>query len=927
MSKLTELKEAVNIIWETIRIAEEQENSISHPYFFIVGAGISAPEIPLAGGIIEHCKKKAKSFCNSKTEENELVSRGDVYSEKSAKYYSYWFGTAYKNKIQRQQYLKEIINTARISTSNLLLAQILNSKKIATSVVTPNFDNHLQKSMNLMGNYEVFSTNNVADNMAIIPDSSEIQIMHVHGTYQFYDCKNLDKEILGVANQQGIKSTARTIEEFLKNQVPIVIGYSGWEDDVLMTSLQKRLSCADLPYNLIWFCYSRRDYESLPGWLKDSDDVVFVCPPEPAKKETVVESEIKLSAEEVLSALINKFSINAPFIFTNPIKYYIDVVDRFLPQNMDLFPVEAWKRRLDNLEEHLSEIDKQIIELEEVAARKDIRTVTHILGQINTNFLTPEDVNHIMNGVVKQFITTNNCIDDEVVVTNFIKLVISIIYIKKDEITREYAIDYIDRVAGFISRHDGIIQKDCMIVLLDELLRICESLSLVSMILMITGIKSEYVESTQKAELLHMIVDEGKQRLEDIDIARSVLHAIHNITIVFNEMDEEYYEIMRRIVKRYDSDKNILERYYFTLVEWCRVKDRCSFLDIESVINEIETKDVSPRILLHAKKVRCELEENSPRRIEIAKGIIDEYNLNDISSCMECQDYTYILGRVLSSNQEVPHQVEKRYIDKAFELCEKEHYCKLIIGSITTTIDSFIKNTENEYEKRALIEHLVKLYKYLVESCEKNESFEDYDMYLTDLFNYLTAEEKEQYMLSHSRSFKVNEANNKMMNAINCYKHHDIEQCKKLLLEASEEYDIIYKDQYNPALLNISYMVRRGEMPEIKANPMDLLNRITLWKNAFWLINKALVYVQQKEWGIAQRCIEEIEYSLEEAINWWRDEEIVGKYEKYVVICLLLLANKLSDYESIISDDFLIYCRDEIAVPGDIYSQLESICK
>ena len=76
---------------------------ITHPYFFIVGAGISAPEIPLAGGIIEHCKKKAKSFCNSKTEENELISRGDVYSEKSAKYYSYWFGTAYKNKIQRQQ--------------------------------------------------------------------------------------------------------------------------------------------------------------------------------------------------------------------------------------------------------------------------------------------------------------------------------------------------------------------------------------------------------------------------------------------------------------------------------------------------------------------------------------------------------------------------------------------------------------------------------------------------------------------------------------------------------------------------------------------------------------------------------------------------------------------------------------------------------
>ena len=148
------------------------------------------------------------------------------------------------------------------------------------------------------------------------------------------------------------------------------------------------------------------------------------------------------------------------------------------------------------------------------------------------------------------------------------------------------------------------------------------------------------------------------------------------------------------------------------------------------------------------------------------------------------------------------------------------------------------------------------------------------------------------------------------------------------MLESAEEYDTIYKDQYNPALINICFMVRRGEIPEIKANPIELLDKIT-WrkKDAFWLINKALVYVQQNEWGIAQRCIEEIEYSLEEAINWWKEEEIVGKYEKYVVICLLLLANKLSDYKSIISEDFLVYCRDVITVPEDIYSQLESICK
>ena len=85
------------------------------------------------------------------------------------------------------RYLKRIINKARISTSNLLLAQILNNKKIATTVITPNFDNQLLKSLNLLGNYNVFSANNVLDNIALSRNSSDIQLMHVHGTYEFYD--------------------------------------------------------------------------------------------------------------------------------------------------------------------------------------------------------------------------------------------------------------------------------------------------------------------------------------------------------------------------------------------------------------------------------------------------------------------------------------------------------------------------------------------------------------------------------------------------------------------------------------------------------------------------------------------------------------------------------------------------------------------
>ena len=121
-----------------------------------------------------------------------------------------------------------------------------------------------------------FQRNNMLDNIALNANSKTVQIMHVHGTYEFYDCCNLESEIAKIAQGQGIKTTAGTIEEFLKTKSPIVIGYSGWEDDVIMSKFKERLEYAALPYKLIWFCYSGKDYEKLPEWLKENEEVVFV---------------------------------------------------------------------------------------------------------------------------------------------------------------------------------------------------------------------------------------------------------------------------------------------------------------------------------------------------------------------------------------------------------------------------------------------------------------------------------------------------------------------------------------------------------------------------------------------------------------------------------------------------------------------------
>src|SRR5207302_780716 len=54
------------------------------------------------------------------------------------------------------------------------------------------------------------------------------------------------------------------------------IGYSGWEGDVIMRSLQTSLG--EPGSYVYWFCYSIEDFEALPSWLKNHPCVYFILP-------------------------------------------------------------------------------------------------------------------------------------------------------------------------------------------------------------------------------------------------------------------------------------------------------------------------------------------------------------------------------------------------------------------------------------------------------------------------------------------------------------------------------------------------------------------------------------------------------------------------------------------------------------------------
>ena len=180
-----------------------------------------------------------------------------------------------------------------------------------------------------MGTKNFFCAENMMDNLVVSNQTKDIQVIHVHGTFNFYDCANLEKEIDNVATQSGTISSAQLLSSFLSNQAPIIVGYSGWENDVIMR-LKERLSYTT-PLQYIWICYSKQSYINLPGWIKDSDSVIFVVP-EAETEECDEKCDIrpwdhsnnigKIDATMFFKRIISTFQLKPPLIFTNPHLYY-----------------------------------------------------------------------------------------------------------------------------------------------------------------------------------------------------------------------------------------------------------------------------------------------------------------------------------------------------------------------------------------------------------------------------------------------------------------------------------------------------------------------------------------------------------------------------------------------------------------------------
>lgn len=301
-------------------------NKTYSPFFYIVGSGISTPVIPTASEMI-------KSF------QDKIGDSRPLDNIKRQKSYSELFMQAYPNPVERRDYLYKLIKGKPITQANFLLARLLTkSPQFSKLVVTTNFDDQLARALTLFGVEPILFDHPASMQRTGKVIENEVQIVHAHGTYIFYDCCNLTEEIKDRANddQQGYYNSIKNyMLSLLKDFSPIIIGYSGWED-VIVEAIRERLK-SSVAYNYYWFCYSAESYKNLHDDLKKSPNIFFVVNDsrigtkilnnkdylDHISSTTEIDtSNFKLNSALVFEELIRRLNTADIELFANPLKFF-----------------------------------------------------------------------------------------------------------------------------------------------------------------------------------------------------------------------------------------------------------------------------------------------------------------------------------------------------------------------------------------------------------------------------------------------------------------------------------------------------------------------------------------------------------------------------------------------------------------------------
>lgn len=390
----------------------------------MVGAGISSPSVPLAMDIVSDCKLVAHTY--GRTAEPAGRNGIDLYS--------HWFQTAYSEPYQRQEYLLNLIDGKPITHANFRLAHLLLDHTVSNIVVTTNFDDFLSKALTLFGKSHI-----VCDHPQTVGrinhNQPMVQIVHLHGSYWFYDCCNLRGELEDRA-QQSVQTTltmASLLDMILWDRSPLIIGYSGWEGDVFLDALKRRLA-RPLRSNAYWFCYRRTDIDSLPDWLKRHPNISFVVPRKIITAQLDIETEIDrdsvegievtgfskkeaepvLPADTVLSRLIQAFELDAPELTSDPLRFFASQLDNSLPKDSasdsdtDIYAIKSVIERVRKAKEREAKeiartlttpAESEMERVRDALRRADYRAAIQHALRLDLDRLSPEHLDELADAV------------------------------------------------------------------------------------------------------------------------------------------------------------------------------------------------------------------------------------------------------------------------------------------------------------------------------------------------------------------------------------------------------------------------------------------------------------------------------------------------------------------------------------------------
>lgn len=244
---------------------DAQDNKWRYRAVFITGSGLSEPAVPLSRNIARACAAHCSADPASLPEHDYTP----------AQQMAFWLERAYPEPAARRAFLRSYFEGKPITAAWLKLARLVASGRFCNTVITTCFDDFASRALEL---FQV--PRSVCDTILAIPrfqpeNESVAQVFHVHGGVFEYDSSRLLPH--GRDDYRGAVSAKVSVA--LSGRVPVVLGYSGLEQDAVMLAFKER--AAVLKNGFYWYCHSRNGYEELPSWLKEIGKAVFIVPPVP----------------------------------------------------------------------------------------------------------------------------------------------------------------------------------------------------------------------------------------------------------------------------------------------------------------------------------------------------------------------------------------------------------------------------------------------------------------------------------------------------------------------------------------------------------------------------------------------------------------------------------------------------------------------